>query len=153
GGEGDGIDVGADAVEVVLGEPEHVHAERIAQLRFLQRLLDDALIVRRVHRGRKQKIAEAHEVPYPSRSSGAAARNRSLPCTLRAATRAGMRRKLISSASVKGPEMASIRCRVYRARPAPIHQTPGDISCRTIRPGRGATVGAECRVETRAGPV
>jgi hypothetical protein len=81
GGEGDGIDVGADAVEVVLGEPEHIHAERVAQLCFVQRLLDHALIVRRVHRGREQEIAESHEVPYSSRSSGAATRSRSLPCT------------------------------------------------------------------------
>src|SRR5437867_126783 len=82
GGEADGIDVGADAVEVVLGEPEHLHAERIAQLCFAQRLLDDSLIVRRVHRGRKQESAESHEALYSSRSSSAAARNRSLPYTL-----------------------------------------------------------------------
>ena len=30
GGEAHGIDVGADAVEVVLGEPQHLHAELIA---------------------------------------------------------------------------------------------------------------------------
>ena len=69
GGEGDGIDVGADAVEVVLGEPEHVHAEVIAQLRFVQRLLDDPLIVRRVHRAREQEVAESHEILSSSRSS------------------------------------------------------------------------------------
>ena len=49
-GERHGIDVGADAVEMVLGQPEHLHAERITEARLAQRLLDDLLVHRGVHR-------------------------------------------------------------------------------------------------------
>ena len=61
GGERHGIDVGADAVEMVLGQPQHLHAERVAEARLAQRLLDDLLVHRGVHRRRKQEVAEFHQ--------------------------------------------------------------------------------------------
>ena len=46
--EADRVDVGADAVEVVLGEPDGVEAEGIGEAGFFYRLLNDAAIIGRV---------------------------------------------------------------------------------------------------------
>ena len=62
--ERDRIDIGADAVEVMLRQPHHLHAELIAETRLGQRLLDDLLILLRVHRGRKQEVAEFHRSSF-----------------------------------------------------------------------------------------
>src|SRR5688572_29429277 len=58
------IDVRADAVEVVLGEPQHLHAELVAKLCLLERLLDDLLVLRRFHRRGEEEVAEFHRVPF-----------------------------------------------------------------------------------------
>ena len=62
-GECHRIDVGADAVEVVLGEPQHLHPELVAKLRFTQRFLDDPVILIRLHRGGEEEVAEFHVCP------------------------------------------------------------------------------------------
>jgi hypothetical protein len=67
GREGDGIDVGADAVEVMLGEPQHLHAQLVAEPPLTERLLDDAPVLVGVGGGGEQEVAELH-----ARSSHAA---------------------------------------------------------------------------------
>jgi len=60
GGEGDRIDVGAVAVEMVLGEPDCVEAERVGEARLRQRLLDHHPIARRIAALGEQEVAEFH---------------------------------------------------------------------------------------------
>ena len=59
-GKADRVDIGADPVEVVLGEPDHIHAELVRQPSLAQRLVDHRAVARRVAAVRKQEIAEFH---------------------------------------------------------------------------------------------
>jgi hypothetical protein len=63
-GESHRVDVRADAVEMVLGQPQHFHAELVAQLRLAQGLLDYLVVFLRVHRRGKQEIAELHRCAF-----------------------------------------------------------------------------------------
>ena len=59
--EGHRIDIGADAVEVVLREPDHVEAQLVREPRLAQGLVDHLTIARGITALRKQEIAEFHE--------------------------------------------------------------------------------------------
>jgi len=62
-GKGDRIGVGADAVEMMLAEPDDIDAEPVGQHRLAQGLVDDDAVTRRVAAVGKQKIAEFHAAP------------------------------------------------------------------------------------------
>src|SRR6516165_9652824 len=68
-GESDRVDIGADPVEMVLGEPNHIDAELVGQPGFTQCLVDDSAVPLGVAAVRKQKIAEFHAGPPPSPSA------------------------------------------------------------------------------------
>ena len=58
GGETDRIDIGADAVEMMFREPDHVEAEFIGQSCLAQGLVDDLAVARGVTAFREQEVAE-----------------------------------------------------------------------------------------------
>ena len=54
------VDISADAVEMVLGEPDHIDAELVRQRRLAQGLVDDDAVALRLTAVRKQEIAKVH---------------------------------------------------------------------------------------------
>ena len=60
GSEADRVDVGADAVEVVLGEPDGVEAEGVGEAGFFYRLLNDAAVIGGVAAFGEEEVAEFH---------------------------------------------------------------------------------------------
>ncbi len=60
GGKAERIDVGADAVEMVLGQPQGVEAKLLRQPGLGDGLVDHALVLSRVAAFREQEIAEFH---------------------------------------------------------------------------------------------
>ena len=54
------IDISANTVEMVFRQPQHVHAQFVAELALAQRLVNDLVVLLRLHCGRKQKVAEFH---------------------------------------------------------------------------------------------
>ena len=61
-GQGDRIGIDRDAVEMVLGQPDHVGAQLVGQRRLAQGLLDHRAVLRRIAAIGKQEIAEFHRV-------------------------------------------------------------------------------------------
>ena len=59
GGEGDRVDIGAVAVEMMFGQPEHLHAELVAQLRLGDAVGDHVGVAIGVAAFGEQEIAEA----------------------------------------------------------------------------------------------
>ena len=68
GGEGDGVDIGADAVEMMLGQPDHVIAELVRKARLPKGFVDDPGVIRRGSALGKQEVGEFH--PTPLRGCG-----------------------------------------------------------------------------------
>src|SRR3546814_4244468 len=50
---------------MMLGEPQHLHAELVAELTLAQRLVDDLAVLVGIHRGRKHEVAESHRSSFP----------------------------------------------------------------------------------------
>ena len=67
-GEGDRIGIDRDAIEMVLGQPDHIDAQFVGQRRLAQGLLDDRAVARRIAAIGKQEVAEFH-TRRPLRSS------------------------------------------------------------------------------------
>ena len=59
-GKADRIGIGADAIEMMLAEPDNIDAELVGQHRLAQRLVDDNAVALRIAAVGKQKIAELH---------------------------------------------------------------------------------------------
>src|SRR5882724_1757148 len=59
-GEGDRVDIGADPVEMMLGEPGHVDAELVAEQRLAQGFVDDDAVALGIAAVGKQEITEVH---------------------------------------------------------------------------------------------
>ena len=66
-GKGDRVDIGAYAVEMMLGEPDHVDPELVGEPGLVQRLVDHDAVPFGIAAIREQEIAEFHR---PSSSSG-----------------------------------------------------------------------------------
>jgi hypothetical protein len=60
GGECNRIDIGANAVEMMLGQPDRVVAQTVGEQRFLERLVDDAGVVRRGAAFGEQEVGDFH---------------------------------------------------------------------------------------------
>ncbi len=60
GGEAHRIDIGANAVEMVLGEPDRIEAEGVGEPCLRQSLLDHRAVLRRIAALGKQKVADPH---------------------------------------------------------------------------------------------
>ena len=56
----DGVDIGADTVEMMFRQPDCVDAEPVAELRLGYGFADDASIVFRCFGGGKDEVAEFH---------------------------------------------------------------------------------------------
>ena len=56
--EGDRIHIGANAVEVMLGQPDRVDAEPVAELRLGNGFADNAAVVVRTFGGGEDEVAE-----------------------------------------------------------------------------------------------
>jgi hypothetical protein len=65
-GKADRVDIGANPVEMMLGEPNNIDPELFGQPRFAQRLVDHDAIPRGIPAVRKQKVAELHPGPPPT---------------------------------------------------------------------------------------
>ena len=65
-------DIGADAVEMMLGQPHRVKAKLLGQFRLRDRLIDDAFVPRRIAAFRKQEVAELHAVLLFGQGDGVA---------------------------------------------------------------------------------
>src|SRR5215472_12849893 len=74
--KGDRVDIGADAVEMVLGEPDHIDPELVGQPGFAQRLVDDGAVPLGIAAVRKQEIAEFHGAALLALSASRAALSR-----------------------------------------------------------------------------
>ena len=64
-GKADRVGIGADAVEMVLGEPDHVNAEFVREPSLAQGLVDDGAVMPGIAAVGKQEIAEFHYRPRP----------------------------------------------------------------------------------------
>src|SRR5262249_28294795 len=59
-GKADRVDIGADAVEMMLGQPHRVEAKLLGQLGLRDGFIDDAFVKRRFPAFGKQEVAELH---------------------------------------------------------------------------------------------
>src|SRR5271166_6705684 len=60
GGKTHRIDISADAIEMMFGQPDHLEAQLVSEPRLAQGLVDHLTIVRGIAAFRKQEVAELH---------------------------------------------------------------------------------------------